>query len=117
MERPQLLPVGDGLELTQMEMGDGQLCLHVRATSRTSICPLCGQPATRLHSRYSRVVKDLPRAGQQVQLILHVRKFFCDTAACANLATDGGPPSNVMNPGGDGAPRKLPYTPEAVSHS
>jgi transposase len=35
-----------------------------------------------MHSRYSRVVKDLPCAGQQVQLILHVRKFFCDTAHC-----------------------------------
>jgi transposase len=28
------------------------------------------------------VVKDLPCVGQQVQLILHVRKFFCDTAHC-----------------------------------
>jgi excisionase family DNA binding protein len=36
-----------------------------------------------MHSRYSRVVKDLPCAGQQVQLILHVRKFFCDTTDCA----------------------------------
>jgi transposase len=82
MERPQLLPLGEGLELTQMEMGEDQLRLHVTATSSTSICPLCAQPATRMHSRYTRVVKDLPCAGQQVQLILHVRKFFCDTAHC-----------------------------------
>lgn len=82
MEKPQLLPLADGLELSYLERGDGQLRLHVTATSRTSTCPLCGQPATRMHSRYSRVVKDLPCAGQQVQLILHVRKFFCDTADC-----------------------------------
>jgi transposase len=82
MEMPQLLPLGDGLELTHMEMGDGQLRLHVTATSRGSPCPLCGQLATRMPSRYSRVVKDLPCAGQQVQLILHVRKFFCDRADC-----------------------------------
>jgi hypothetical protein len=44
---------------------------------------LCAKTATRLHSRYSRVVKELPCAGQQVQLILHVRKFFCDTTDCA----------------------------------
>ncbi len=61
-------------------MGNGQLVLHVTATSCGSPCPLCAQPATRMHSRYRRVVKDLPCAGQQVQLILHVRKFFCDTA-------------------------------------
>jgi excisionase family DNA binding protein len=83
METPQFLPLGDGLELTSQEMGSGQLVLHVTATSSGSACPLCAKPATRLHSRYSRVVKELPCAGQQVQLILHVRKFFCDTTDCA----------------------------------
>ena len=83
METPQLLSLGEGLELTGMEMGNDRLLLHITATSKNSICPLCAQPATRLHSRYRRVVKDLPCAGQQVQLILHVRKFFCETAACA----------------------------------
>ncbi|MFL5704920.1 MAG: transposase family protein [Ktedonobacteraceae bacterium] len=81
MEMPQLLPLGEGLELTRMERGEGQLRLHVTATSRSSPCPLCGQPATRMHSWDRRVVKDLPWVGQQVQLILHVRKFFCDTVA------------------------------------
>jgi transposase len=82
METPQILLLGEGLELTDLEMGNGQLVLHITATSNGSLCPLCAQPATRMHSRYSRVIKDLPCAGQQVQLILHVRKFFCDTAHC-----------------------------------
>jgi transposase len=82
MEMLQWFPLGDGLELTRMEMEEGQLRLYVTATAKSSPCPLCGQPATRLHSRYSRVVKDLPCAGQQVQLLLSVRKFLCDTAAC-----------------------------------
>lgn len=82
MQTSQLLLLGERLELTGLEMGKGQLVLHITATSRSSPCPVCAQPATRLHSRYSRVVKDLPCVGQQVQLILHVRKFFCDTAHC-----------------------------------
>ncbi len=82
MEMPQLLPLSEGLELSHLERGEEQLRLHVTSTTRICPCPLCGQPATRMHSRYSRVVKDLPCAGQQVQLILHVRKFFCDTADC-----------------------------------
>jgi transposase len=82
METAQIFLLGEGLELTGLEMGNGQLVLHVTATSRSSACPVCAQPATRMHSRYSRVVKDLPCAGQPVQLILHVRKFFCDTAQC-----------------------------------
>jgi hypothetical protein len=29
------------------------------------------------------MVKDLPWVGQQVQVMLHVRKFFCDTTVCS----------------------------------
>ena len=83
METPQFLSLGEGLELSSLEMSNGQLVFHVTATSCGSPCPLCAKPATRLHSRYSRVVKDLPCVGQQVQLILHVRKFFCDTTDCS----------------------------------
>nr|WP_268963529.1 transposase family protein [Reticulibacter mediterranei] len=35
-----------------------------------------------MHSHYRRVVKDLPCARQQMRLILHVRKFFCETVTC-----------------------------------
>lgn len=60
METAQFFPLGEGLELTQMKRHEDQLVLHVTATSPSAVCPLCGQPATRLHSRYRRVVKDLP---------------------------------------------------------
>jgi DNA-binding NarL/FixJ family response regulator len=82
METPLFFPLGEGLELTQIKKQEDQLVLHVIATSPCALCPLCQQPATRLHSRYRRVVKDLPCAGQHVRLILHVRKFFCDTVTC-----------------------------------
>ena len=70
METSLFFPWGEGLELTQVVRQEDQLVLHVTATSPSALCPLCQQPATRLHSRYRRVVKDLPCAGQQVQLIL-----------------------------------------------
>lgn len=82
MQTPQFFPLGDGLELTQVEQHGEQLVLHVTAIAPSALCPLCQQPATHLHSRYRRVVKDLPCAGQQVRLILHVRKFFCGTVEC-----------------------------------
>nr|WP_242527296.1 ISL3 family transposase [Ktedonosporobacter rubrisoli] len=82
MEIAQFFPLGEGLELTQIERQADQFVLHVTATSPTAVCPLCQQPATHLHSRYRCVVKDLPCVGQQVRLILHVRKFFCETADC-----------------------------------
>jgi transposase len=82
MEASQFFPLGEGLELTQMEQHEDQLVLHVTATSPSALCPLCQQPSARLHSRYRRVVKDLPCVGQHIRLILHVRKFFCDAADC-----------------------------------
>jgi len=36
----------------------------------------------RIHSPYTRVLADVPCGGLQVQLVLHVRKFFCDTVGC-----------------------------------
>jgi len=83
MGTSQFFLLGEGLELTQIEYHEDQLVLHVTATSPSALCPLCQQPAIHLHSRYRRVVKDLPCAGQQVRLILYVRKFFCETADCA----------------------------------
>jgi transposase len=82
METPQYFPLGEGLELAQVEQHGDQLVLHVTAISPSALCPLCQQPATHLHSRYRRVVKDLPCAGRQVKLVLYVRKFFCETADC-----------------------------------
>jgi transposase len=35
-----------------------------------------------VHSRYARRLADLPWYGQPVRLLLEVRKFFCDVAAC-----------------------------------
>jgi transposase len=103
MEIPHVFSLGEGLELTQMEKKEDQFVLHVTATSPSALCPLCQQPATRLHSRYGRVVKDLPCAGQQVRLILHVRKFFCETVTCVRkvFGSATAPPGGSMGPDDD----------------
>jgi transposase len=45
-------------------------------------CPACGQASARVHSRYLRLVRDLPSAGRPVRLLLRVRRFFCGAPAC-----------------------------------
>ncbi len=64
MEVSHCFPLGEGIELTRVERQEDQLVLHITATSPSAVGPLRQQPATRLHSRYRRVVKDLPCAGQ-----------------------------------------------------
>jgi transposase len=77
------LALPDGLELVTFEKMDDGLTLRVVSTQESPCCPLCSQPAWRVHSRYTRLVADLPCGGQHLRLVLHVRKFFCKTATCA----------------------------------
>jgi hypothetical protein len=76
------LPLPAGLEIAATTMRDDLLVVQVVSTKVGSCCPLCFSPAERRHSHYARVVADLPCAGFRVQLILHVRRFFCDHADC-----------------------------------
>jgi transposase len=82
MELSPFLPLGQGLELTSISAAADGLTIYVESTMFPSSCPLCTHQASRIHSRYTRVVADLPCAGQRVQLLLHVRKFFCETPVC-----------------------------------
>jgi transposase len=53
---------------------------HSHALSAT--CPNCFQLSTRIHSRYLRSPRDLPLSEHRVQLLVTVRRFFCDNPSC-----------------------------------
>jgi transposase len=59
-----------------------QLTLQVTATRTRVRCPLCHTPTPRVHSRYRRILADLPWGPYTVRLHLRVRKFFCDQPTC-----------------------------------
>jgi transposase len=44
--------------------------------------PLCVPASQHIRSSYTRHVTDVPSAGRQVQFVLRVRKFRCDTTDC-----------------------------------
>jgi transposase len=83
MSSSPFLPLPAGLELATIETVDDLLVVHVVSTKARAYCPLCFCPAKRRHSRYTRVVADLPCAGFRVQLRLQMRKFFCENADCS----------------------------------
>jgi transposase len=71
-----------GGRLGQVEdLGD---LVRLVARTRTSpvTCPECGEPAARVHDRYWRRLQDLACCGRPVQVVLQVRRFICDSAAC-----------------------------------
>ncbi len=76
------LPLPAGLKIATTTMRNDLLVVQVVSTNVRSCCPICFCLAERRHSQYTRVVADLPCAGFRVQLILNVRRFFCDHADC-----------------------------------
>src|SRR6266705_1327773 len=83
MEVKLALALPEGLEMTGIEMIDEVLTVTLVSTQMSPCCPLCGTKATRVHSRYTRQVADLPCGGQRVRLLLQARKYFCEETACA----------------------------------
>ena len=77
----ELLPPGFSA-VDALSDGDSTV-ITIRATSANSSCPSCGGVSDRVHSRYPRRLADLPITGRRVVLVLHARRFRCDTVRCA----------------------------------
>src|SRR5215470_6516403 len=60
-----------------------EITLTLRTTSPTASCPSCGTASSRIQSRYTRTLRDLPSSGRPIRLIMHVRRFFCKKSTCA----------------------------------
>jgi transposase len=77
-----ILPDPTCLRLLGLSADATSITATVRTTATTGRCPLCEHPATRVHSRYTRRLADLPWHGVAMRLVLHMRKFFCETPSC-----------------------------------
>jgi hypothetical protein len=73
-DRPDVL-------IEQVEVAD-EITLTLRTTSPTACGPSCGTTSSRVQSRYSRTLRDLPASGHAVTLIIEVRRFFCKKSTC-----------------------------------
>jgi len=70
------------IEVEGVEVAE-EIRLSLRTTSPAAACPSCGTVSSRIQSRYTRKLRDLPSIGQPILLILHVRRFFCKKSTCA----------------------------------
>ena len=78
----RLLPPDDHLHFATLILEDHHITLVAAMTAPKAVCPDCHQPSHRIHSGYPRTLADLPWALMPVELLLHVRRFFCDTPVC-----------------------------------
>jgi transposase len=55
----------------------------VTSTQQVVPCPVCAVFTPRVHSRYTRILADLPWGTARVQWQFRVRKFVCTNAQCS----------------------------------
>ncbi len=72
------LPAPSFIQLEYLIASDVLITLMVRTCQPEATCPGCGRTATRVQSRYTRTLADLPWHGIPVRLQLRLRRFFCD---------------------------------------
>jgi len=63
-------------------IADDAVTIPTRSNPNVVHCPVCGEPADRIHRRAIRILADLPCAGIVVHLQVQVRKCFFDNPNC-----------------------------------
>src|SRR5215203_125006 len=77
-----VLPAPKLLNLTGVRVTESLITLVATPSARVALCPVCGKRSSRVHSRYTRTLADLPWQGIPVSVSLRVRRFFCDEGTC-----------------------------------
>jgi transposase len=77
-----VLPAPKLLNLTGVRVTESAITLVAETSSRVALCPVCGKRSSRVHSRYTRTLADLPWQGIPVTIRLRVRRFFCEESDC-----------------------------------
>ena len=70
--------VPEGFVVEHSAIDGERVTVGVRAAAGGGACPGCGAVSRRVQSRYWRHVSDLPLAGRRVDLVVMVRRFWCD---------------------------------------
>jgi transposase len=82
MSITDVLPAEAGLSVTAVTIAADLIGVAATTTGSTGICPVCGTPSDRVHSRYTRTIADLPFRDRRAVLRVTVRRFRCPNAGC-----------------------------------
>ena len=82
MDTAALLADPEAIRLDSIRPSPGAITLVVKTDAPMGECPCCHRRSSRLHSRYTRTVADLPWHGVAVKLELQTRRFRCQNSLC-----------------------------------
>lgn len=72
----------ENLEYLGHEIIDDKYYITVKGRREEVACPHCGCMSSKVHSRYTKTVQDLPIQGMKVILVIKNRNMFCKNKAC-----------------------------------
>lgn len=72
----------ENINITNVQIEGSIIFVEIFSTKDYSYCSCCNRKSNRVHSRYSRTLKDLPLLNKKVILKLQSWKFFCDNSKC-----------------------------------
>jgi transposase len=84
MQVARLLPDKKRVRIEGIEVDESAQKIRVNAYScgKRARCPRCGRGSSRVHSRYTRFLADLPWSTFSIELKLQVRRFRCGNKQC-----------------------------------
>ena len=74
--------LGQNYKLDNFRIKNDMVIFEVSSVLKDVVCPYCGQPSSKVHSRYQREIQDLPMQNKKVVLLVRTRKMFCVNSLC-----------------------------------
>ncbi|MEJ7740308.1 MAG: ISL3 family transposase [Chitinophagaceae bacterium] len=76
------MPIGLQVTACTVTLVGESLIIEASSCQLESICPTCDFASERRHSKYIRILRDLPTSGYDVKVSILSRKYFCDNLRC-----------------------------------
>lgn len=74
--------LGQNYNLDNFRIKNDMVIFEVSSVLKDVVCPYCGHPSSKVHSRYQREIQDLPMQNKKVVLLIRTRKMFCVNSLC-----------------------------------
>jgi len=79
------LPNTQLLSFEEIKIDANTIQVKVTSAQNYAKCPYCRASAIRIHSRYFRILSDLPCGERAVQIHWESKRYFCDNHDCVRL--------------------------------
>ena len=74
----------ENLQYLSHETIGGTINIYVESRRDVATCPYCGENSVHVHSRYYRVLQDLPIQDKKSRIVLLNRKYLCGNPKCSH---------------------------------